>query len=141
MWYQTAMVLDTIVDTTIDTRIWPIYQTNTGLYRTQKSRLVGNKIEKFDLSFMIAWVNLSSNGSSVSRNVCQGYVPRSIYFPNLRSKPQSLGFTLCANEIVNEDIYINLNETYKVLHTVLPHSSHMRDPDPCKNIPTSFMDL
>jgi hypothetical protein len=51
------------------------------------------KFEKFNLSFMIAWVNLSSNGGSVSRNVCQRLcalpqMHRSIYFPNLRSKPK-----------------------------------------------------
>lgn len=51
---------------------------------------------------------------------------------------QNLGFTLCANEIVNEHIY---NLTYKVWHTVVPHGSHIRDSDPCKSIPTSFMDL
>jgi hypothetical protein len=30
---------------------------------------------------------------------------------------------------------------YKASHTVISHGSHIRDSDPCKNIPTSFMDL
>jgi hypothetical protein len=93
MWYQTDVVLDTIADTIIDTRIWPTYQTNTDLHPTQSPGLLAKKFEKFDLSFMIAFVNLSSNGSSVSCNVCQRlcalpHMHRSIYFPNLSSKPK-----------------------------------------------------
>jgi len=54
--------------------------------------LLAIKFEKFDLSFMIALVNLSSNGSSVSRNLCRRlralpHMHGSMYFPNLRSKP------------------------------------------------------
>ncbi len=70
-----------------------IYHTNTGLHPTQSPGLLAIKFEKFDLSFMIALVNLSSNASSVSRNVCQRlcalpHMHQSIYFPNLRSKPK-----------------------------------------------------
>lgn len=92
MWYQTDVVLDTIADTIMDTRIWPIYQNNTGLHPTQSPGLLAIKFEKFDLSFMIALVNLSSNGSSVSLNLYQRlcalpHMHGSINFLNLRSKP------------------------------------------------------
>ncbi len=40
MWYQTDMELDTIVDTIIDTRIWPIYQTDIGFYLKSPGLLV-----------------------------------------------------------------------------------------------------
>jgi hypothetical protein len=68
------------------------YPTNTGLHPTQSPGLLAIKFEKFDLSFMIALVNLSSNGSSVSLNLYQRlcalpHMHGSINFLNLRSKP------------------------------------------------------